>query len=100
MRRRAKLVSQRITSLNRLTALLELLGPGYLRVFSGSLASKTTQALLSRYADPRKLLRTPAARLGHPLSQRPAAASTAQPLADQLRAAARGSGGVVCRLRY
>jgi hypothetical protein len=33
VRRRAKLVSQRIRSMNRLTALLELLGPGYLTVF-------------------------------------------------------------------
>ena len=88
VRRRAKLVSQRITSLNRLTALLELLGPGYLRVFSGSLASKTTQALLSRYADPRKLLRTPAARLGH-LVTAASRGQHGQPLADQLRAAAR-----------
>ena len=35
VRRRAKLVRQRITSLNRLTALLELLGPGYNEAFSG-----------------------------------------------------------------
>jgi len=63
VRRRAKLVQQRITSLNRLTALLELLGPGYLEALSGSLASKTAQAVLSRYADPRKLLRTAASRL-------------------------------------
>ena len=88
VRRRAKLVSQRITSLNRLTALLELLGPGYLTLFSGSLASKTTQALLSRYADPRKLLRTPAARLGH-LVTAASRGQHGQPLADQLRTAAR-----------
>jgi len=88
VRRRAKLVSQRITSMNRLTALLELLGPGYLTVFSGSLGSKTTQMLLSRYADPPKLLRTPAARLAHVVT----AASHGQHgqlLADQLRVAAR-----------
>ena len=52
VRRRAKLVRQRITSLNRLTALLELLGPGYNDAFSGGLTTKTAQALLSRYADP------------------------------------------------
>jgi hypothetical protein len=59
-RRRGKLVGQRIASLNRLTALLELLGPGYLDALGGSLTTKTTQAVLARYADPRKLLRTPA----------------------------------------
>ena len=88
VRRRAKLVSQRITSMNRLTALLELLGPGYLTVFSGSLGSKTTQMLLSRYADPRKLLRTPAARLAH-LVTAASHGQHGQLLADQLRVAAR-----------
>jgi hypothetical protein len=70
--------------MNRLTALL---GPGYLTVFSVSLGSKTTQMLLSRYADPRKLLRTPSARLAHVVT----AASHdqhGQLLADQLRVAA------------
>ena len=57
------LLGQRITSLNRLTALLEPLGPGYLDALGGGLTTKTAQAVLSRYADPRKLLRTPAARL-------------------------------------
>ena len=87
VRRRAKLVRQRITSLNRLTALLELLGPGYNDAFSGSLATKTAQAVLSRYADPRKLLRTPATRLVQVVSE----ASRGQHgpiLVNQLRGAA------------
>ena len=71
VRRRAKLVRQRISSLNRLTALLELLGPGYNDAFSGGLATKTAQAVLSRYADPRKLLRTPARRLVQVVSGQP-----------------------------
>jgi transposase len=69
VRRRTKLVDQRITSLNRLTALLELLGPTYPEVFAGALASKTAYAVLSRYADPRKLLRTPPARLRQVVSE-------------------------------
>ena len=87
VRRRAKLVRQRITSLNRLTALLELLGPGYNDAFSGGLATKTAQAVLSRYADPRKLLRTPATRLVQVVSE----ASRGQHgpiLVNQLRGAA------------
>jgi Transposase IS116/IS110/IS902 family len=87
VRRRAKLVRQRISSLNRLTALLELLGPGYSEAFSGGLATKTAQAVLSRYADPRKLLRTPTRRLGQVVSQ----ASRGQhgpSLVNQLRGAA------------
>ena len=87
VRRRAKLVRQRITSLNRLTALLELLGPGYNDAFSGGLAAKTAQAVLSRYADPRKLLRTPATRLEQVVSE----ASRGQHgpiLVNQLRGAA------------
>jgi len=87
VRRRAKLVRQQITSLNRLTALLELLGPGYNDAFSGGLATKTAQAVLSRYADPRKLLRTPATRLVQVVSE----ASRGQHgpiLVNQLRGAA------------
>jgi hypothetical protein len=75
VRRRAKLVQQRITSLNRLTALLDRLGPGYNDAFGDSLTTKTGQAVLSRYADPRKLLRTPRTRWCRS-SPRPAAAST------------------------
>ena len=74
VRRRAKLVRQRITSLNRLTALLELLGPGYNEAFSGGLTTKTAQAVLSRYADPRKRIpgqpRPVRADLGQPTPRR------------------------------
>ena len=87
VRRRTKLVRQRITSLNRLTALLELLGPGYNDAFSGGPATKTAQAVLSRYADPRKLLRTPARRLVQVVAE----ASRGQhgpSLVNQLRGAA------------
>ena len=75
VRRRAKLVRQRITSLNRLTALLELLGPGYNDAFSGALTTKTAQAVLSRYADPTSCcgLRRGGWSRSYP---RPAAAST------------------------
>jgi hypothetical protein len=50
VRRRAKLVQQPITSLNRLTALLELLGPGSNDAFSGSLATKTSELCALRQA--------------------------------------------------
>lgn len=88
VRRRGKLVGQRIASLNRLTALLELLGPGYLDALGGNLTTKTTQAVLARYADPRKLLRTPAARLAHVVTTA-SRGQHGQPLVDQLRTAAR-----------
>jgi transposase len=88
VRRRTKLVDQRITSLNRLTALLELLGPGYLEVFHGALTTKTAHAVLSRYADPRKLLRTPAARLRQVITEA-SRGYHGQLLADRLRTAAR-----------
>jgi transposase len=88
VRRRSKLVGQRIASLNRLTALLELLGPGYLDALGGNLTAKTTQAVLGRYADPRKLLRTPAAQLGQVVTEA-SRARQGQPLVDQLRTAAR-----------
>ena len=88
VRRRVKLVGQRITSLNRLTALLELLGPGYLDALGGGLTTKTGQAVLSRYADPRKLLRTPAARLDQVVIES-SRGRQGRPLAGQLRTAAR-----------
>jgi transposase len=87
VRRRTKLVDQRITSLNRLTALLELLGPTYLEVFGGSLASKTAHAVLTHYADPRKLLRTPPARLRQVVSKA-SRGHHGPALTDQLREAA------------
>jgi hypothetical protein len=52
--------------------------------FSGGLAVKTAQAVLSRYADSRKLLRTPATRLVQIVSE----ASRGPILVNQLRGAA------------
>jgi hypothetical protein len=63
VRRRARLVERRIEMLNRLTALIELLGPGYLDLLGGSLNSKTALAVLERYADPLRLRRAPVERL-------------------------------------
>lgn len=63
VRRRSKLVERRIEMLNRLTALIELLGPGYLDLLGSNLNSKTALAVLERYADPTRLRRAPAERL-------------------------------------
>ena len=63
VRRRTKLVERRVEMLNRLTALIELLGPGYLDLLGSNLNSKTALAVLERYADPTRLRRTPVERL-------------------------------------
>lgn len=63
VRRRTRLVERRIEMLNRLTALIELLGPGYLDLLGGNLNTKTALAVLERYADPTRVRRTPAERL-------------------------------------
>lgn len=63
VRRRARLVERRIEMLNRLTALIELLGPGYLDLLGSNLTSKTSLTVLERYADPVRLRRVPTARL-------------------------------------
>lgn len=63
VRRRSQLLDRRTKMLNRLTAMIELLGPGYLDVLGARLHTHTAMAVLERYADPRRLLRTPASRL-------------------------------------
>ena len=87
VRRRARLVERRIEMLNRLTALIELLGPGYLDLFGGRLNGKTAQAVLARYADPQRLLRVPAARLVR-LVRTASNGHHKEPFVLQLRAAA------------
>lgn len=87
VRRRAQLVGQRTKMSNRLTALIELLGPGYLEVFGSSLQSRTTLAVLGRYADPRALRRVPKERLTR-LVRTTSRGHRGQEYIDQVRAAA------------
>jgi transposase len=63
VRRRARFVQEATRALNRLVALVELLGPGYQNAFPSGLHNKTAFAVLSRYADPRALKRFGASRL-------------------------------------
>jgi transposase len=61
---RATLVKRRTTTLARLDALLELLGPGWLAALHGDLANKTPLRLLAAgYADPHQVHRLGRARL-------------------------------------
>jgi transposase len=57
VRRRDRFVCERTRSVNRLTALVELLGPGYQDAFPRGLHNKTALAVLRSYADPRALRR-------------------------------------------
>jgi len=62
---RATLVKRRTTTLSRLDALLELLGPGWLAAFRGDLANKTPLRFLAAgYACPYTLKRLGVARVG------------------------------------
>lgn len=62
VRLRANLVERRTAVLSRLDALLELLGPGWAEVLGGD-PTKSSLALLERYADPHLLKRLGSARL-------------------------------------
>ena len=96
VRRRAKLVRQRITSLNRLTALLELLGPGYNDAFSGRPGRQDRPGSApAATPTPRKLLRTPTTSAGAGCLSRPAAASTRSILVNSApRRCRRGDGAL------
>ncbi|MFN2616526.1 MAG: IS110 family transposase [Thermoleophilaceae bacterium] len=63
VRRRDRFVQERTRALNRLVALVELLGPGYQNAFPSGLHNKTAFAVLIRFADPRALKRFGATRL-------------------------------------
>jgi transposase len=63
VRRRARLVEDRIACEQRLDALLELLGPGYAAVLGSGTYTKAALAVLARYADPRALTRLGKSRL-------------------------------------
>jgi hypothetical protein len=71
---RATLVKRRTTTLARLDALLELLGPGWLTALGVDLANKTPLRLLAAgYADPYTLKRLGRARLARSSIATPAA---------------------------
>src|SRR5439155_3066184 len=57
VRRRVKLVEDHRACLNRLDAMLDLLGPGYADVL-GTRGAKTALAVLERFGDPRALRRS------------------------------------------
>jgi hypothetical protein len=57
VRRRVKLVEDHRACLNRLDAMLDLLGPGYAAVL-GTRGAKTALAVLERFGDPRALRRS------------------------------------------
>lgn len=63
VRRRANLEEDRTAAHNRIAALLELLGPSYLRVLGDGDYAKSALAVLRRYGDPRALRRLGQARL-------------------------------------
>ncbi|MEJ2871990.1 transposase, partial [Actinomycetospora sp. OC33-EN08] len=60
--RRARLVAERVVAVQRLDALVELLGPAWTAVL-GSDPGKTALELLARYSDPRAAIRAGRARL-------------------------------------
>lgn len=62
VRRRAKLVAERLACCHRLDALLDLLGPGYHEAL-GVLTCKSSLEVIERYGDPRQLRRLGQARL-------------------------------------
>jgi transposase len=67
---RATLVKRRTTTLSRLDALLELLGPGWLAALGADLANKTPMRFLAAgYADPHTLKRLGLGRLSRFLSR-------------------------------
>jgi transposase len=62
VRRRVKLVEDHRACLNRLDAMLDLLGPGYAEVL-GTRGTKTALAVLERFGDPRAMRRFGLARV-------------------------------------
>jgi transposase len=62
VRRRVKLVADRLACRQRLDAMLDLLGPAYNDVL-GTRATKTSQEILERYGDPKSLRRLGLSRL-------------------------------------
>ena len=86
---RQSLVARRTAGLQRLDALLELLGPGWTAVLGTDLG-KTALALLERYADPHALQRLGRARLTR-LMIRTSRGAWRHDKADALLAAARES---------
>ena len=87
--RRAKLVTRRTGCLQRLDALLELLGPQWFDAV-GSDPGKAALAVLERYADPQALLRLGKSRLTR-LLIRTSRGAWREDKADQLLAAAKES---------
>ena len=87
--RRATLVTRRTGCLQRLDALLELLGPQWFDAV-GSDPGKAALAVLERYADPHALLRLGKVRLSR-LLIRASRGAWREDKADQLLAAARAS---------
>ena len=85
------LVKRRTTSLARLDALLEILGPEWHQAFEADLGNKTSLRFLAAgYADPHTVRRLGRARLGRFL-YRHSRGAFGDALADQLLAAARAS---------
>jgi transposase len=87
VRRRQKFVDERTRAVNRLTALVDLLGPGYHDAFPNGLHCKSAFAVLRAYADPRSLRRFGLARLTR-LLQQASRGNHGEPKARQLLAAA------------
>jgi transposase len=85
------LVKRRTTSLARLDALLEILGPGWHAALRGDLANKTPLRILAAgYADPHTLKRVGRARLAR-FIHRHSRGAWGEPDADALLAAARAT---------
>src|ERR687897_908394 len=85
------LVKRRTTSLARLDALLEILGPDWHAAFSADLGNKTPLRFLAAgYADPHTVRRLGRARLARFL-YRPSRGAFGEAMAEQLLAAARAS---------
>jgi transposase len=85
------LVKRRTTSLARLDALLEILGPDWHAAFSGDLANKTTlQFLAAGYADPYSVKRLGRSRLTR-FFQRYSRGAWGEPEADTILAAAKAT---------
>jgi transposase len=85
------LVKRRTTSLARLDALLEILGPGWHAALRGDLANKTPlQFVAAGYADPHTLRRIGRARLAR-FIYRHSRGAWGEPEADALLAAARAT---------
>jgi transposase len=87
----SSLVKRRTTSLARLDALLEILGPGWLAALRGDLSNKTPLKFLAAgYADPHTLKRLGRARLAR-FVHRHSRGAWGEPDADALLATARST---------